>query len=162
MAARQNVALVSGESQGCEENQEARVAGAAGHPNGVSGISDTSGIDSVDSVSSTDSAARERRVHAIKCLTLYQPYASLVTLGVKTIDTRSWRTWYRGALLIHAARSSRVGPATCASKSRSRARSGTRASRIPCPGEWIQSSSRSVPSWPCAHSSTACGSALRV
>lgn len=44
-------------------------------------------------------------VAAVKCLTLYQPYASLVALGAKNIETRSWRTWYRGTLLIHAAKS---------------------------------------------------------
>ena len=41
---------------------------------------------------------------SIKCLTLFQPWASLVALGAKHIETRSWRTWYRGPLLIHAAR----------------------------------------------------------
>jgi activating signal cointegrator 1 len=27
-----------------------------------------------------------------------------VALGAKSIETRSWRTWYRGCLLVHAAR----------------------------------------------------------
>lgn len=35
-------------------------------------------------------------------LTLHQPWASLVGLGVKTIETRSWSTAYRGPLAIHA------------------------------------------------------------
>lgn len=47
---------------------------------------------------------RDEECTSIKCLTLYQPWASLVALGAKSIDTRSWRTWYRGPLLIHAAR----------------------------------------------------------
>ncbi len=34
---------------------------------------------------------------------MYQPWASLVALGVKTIETRSWSTKYRGPLAIHAA-----------------------------------------------------------
>ena len=38
----------------------------------------------------------------MKALTLWQPWASLVALGVKTIETRGWRTDYRGPLLIHA------------------------------------------------------------
>ena len=42
---------------------------------------------------------------SVKCITLYQPFASLVSLGAKSIETRSCRTWYRGPLLIHAARS---------------------------------------------------------
>lgn len=39
----------------------------------------------------------------MKALTLYQPWATLVAAGIKTIETRSWRTSYRGPLAIHAA-----------------------------------------------------------
>lgn len=39
----------------------------------------------------------------MKALSLYQPWASLIAVGVKTIETRSWATKYRGRLLIHAA-----------------------------------------------------------
>lgn len=39
----------------------------------------------------------------LKALTLYQPWASLVSHRVKTIETRSWSTRYRGPLAIHAA-----------------------------------------------------------
>jgi hypothetical protein len=35
-------------------------------------------------------------------LSLHQPWASAVALGVKTVETRSWSTNYRGPLLIHA------------------------------------------------------------
>jgi len=38
----------------------------------------------------------------MKALTLWQPWASLVAEGVKTIETRSWKTSYRGPLAIHA------------------------------------------------------------
>ena len=38
-----------------------------------------------------------------KALTLWQPWASLIALGVKTAETRSWATDYRGPLAIHAA-----------------------------------------------------------
>lgn len=38
----------------------------------------------------------------MKALSLLQPWATLVVLGVKKIETRSWRTPYRGELLIHA------------------------------------------------------------
>ena len=41
----------------------------------------------------------------IKFITLTQPWATLVALGVKRIETRSWRTPYRGLLGIHAAKS---------------------------------------------------------
>jgi hypothetical protein len=33
-----------------------------------------------------------------------QPWASLVAIGAKRIETRSWRTPYRGTLAIHAAK----------------------------------------------------------
>jgi len=37
-----------------------------------------------------------------KALSLLQPWASLVVMGLKKIETRSWRTAHRGTLLIHA------------------------------------------------------------
>jgi hypothetical protein len=37
-------------------------------------------------------------------LTLTQPWATLVALGAKTIETRSWSTAYRGPIAIHAAK----------------------------------------------------------
>lgn len=40
----------------------------------------------------------------MKGLTLTQPWASLVAEGAKRIETRSWRTAYRGPLLIMAAK----------------------------------------------------------
>ena len=38
----------------------------------------------------------------VKAITLHQPWATLVALGHKTYETRSWPTSYRGPLLIHA------------------------------------------------------------
>jgi hypothetical protein len=38
----------------------------------------------------------------VKALTLHQPWASLVAVGAKTIETRSWSTLYRGPVAIHA------------------------------------------------------------
>ncbi|MGA9076760.1 MAG: ASCH domain-containing protein [Acidimicrobiales bacterium] len=38
----------------------------------------------------------------LKALTIRQPFASLVMAGVKTTENRTWRTNYRGRLLIHA------------------------------------------------------------
>src|SRR5207302_1698550 len=40
----------------------------------------------------------------MKCLSLWQPWASLVVLGAKRIETRSWSTQHRGPLAIHAAK----------------------------------------------------------
>jgi hypothetical protein len=47
---------------------------------------------------------------AIPVLTLHQPWASLIALGVKTIETRSWSTKYRGPLAIHAGKKVVYGP----------------------------------------------------
>jgi len=40
----------------------------------------------------------------MKAITLWQPWATLVALGYKEIETRSWPTSYRGPLAIHAAK----------------------------------------------------------
>lgn len=40
----------------------------------------------------------------MKALTLTQPWATLVAIGAKRIETRSWSTKYRGWLAIHAAK----------------------------------------------------------
>jgi hypothetical protein len=39
----------------------------------------------------------------VKQLTLTQPWATLVAIGAKRIETRAWQTSYRGPLAIHAA-----------------------------------------------------------
>jgi hypothetical protein len=49
--------------------------------------------------------ARELNETYMKALTLTQPWATLVAIGAKRIETRSWPTSYRGPLAIHAARS---------------------------------------------------------
>ena len=41
----------------------------------------------------------------MKALTLTQPWATLVAIGAKRYETRSWYTAYRGPLAIHAAKS---------------------------------------------------------
>jgi len=41
----------------------------------------------------------------MKALSLLQPWASLVALGAKQFETRSWATSYRGDLAIHASKS---------------------------------------------------------
>lgn len=38
----------------------------------------------------------------MKCLTVYQPYASLIAIGAKLFETRGRRILYRGPLAIHA------------------------------------------------------------
>ena len=40
----------------------------------------------------------------MKALSLWQPWASLVIIGAKQWETRSWSTPYRGMLAIHAAK----------------------------------------------------------
>lgn len=41
----------------------------------------------------------------MRALTLTQPWASLIAIGAKTIETRGWNTSYRGLIAIHAAKS---------------------------------------------------------
>ena len=40
----------------------------------------------------------------MKAITLWQPWASMVAAGEKTVETRCWQTPYRGRLAIHAAK----------------------------------------------------------
>lgn len=50
----------------------------------------------------------------MKALSLTQPWASLVVAGAKKLETRSWPTYYRGPLLIHASKGFPLGArATC-------------------------------------------------
>lgn len=38
----------------------------------------------------------------MKVISIQEPYATLISLGHKKIETRSWKTSYRGEILIHA------------------------------------------------------------
>jgi activating signal cointegrator 1 len=38
----------------------------------------------------------------MKAITLWQPWATLIVIGMKSLETRSWATKYRGRLAIHA------------------------------------------------------------
>lgn len=49
----------------------------------------------------------------MKCLSLRQPWASLIASGQKTIEVRSWRTHYRGPLVICASARPRQPPLPC-------------------------------------------------
>jgi hypothetical protein len=40
----------------------------------------------------------------MKVLSLWQPWATLMAIGAKKIETRSWSTPFRGRLAIHAAK----------------------------------------------------------
>lgn len=40
----------------------------------------------------------------MKAISLLQPWASLVAVGAKRIETRSWPTKYRGPLAVHASK----------------------------------------------------------
>jgi activating signal cointegrator 1 len=40
----------------------------------------------------------------MKALSLTQPWATLIAIGLKTIETRSWSTKYRGTIGIHASK----------------------------------------------------------
>ena len=40
----------------------------------------------------------------MKAISLLQPWASLIAIGAKRIETRSWSTKYRGPLAIHSSK----------------------------------------------------------
>jgi hypothetical protein len=44
----------------------------------------------------------------MKCITLTQPWASLIAIGAKRVETRSWATPHKGMLAIHAGKG--LGP----------------------------------------------------
>jgi hypothetical protein len=44
------------------------------------------------------------QVEAVKAISLWQPWASLIARGVKRHETRHWSTPYRGPIAIHAAK----------------------------------------------------------
>ena len=46
----------------------------------------------------------------MKTLSVKQPYASFICHGIKTIENRTWKTDYRGKLLIHASGSNFAFP----------------------------------------------------
>lgn len=41
----------------------------------------------------------------VKCLSVCQPWAWAIVAGLKRVENRTWRTHYRGPLLIHAGKS---------------------------------------------------------
>ena len=41
----------------------------------------------------------------MKCLSLKQPFADLLSLGEKTVELRKWNTKFRGKFLVHASKS---------------------------------------------------------
>lgn len=46
----------------------------------------------------------EQALAECRIITLWQPWATLIALGHKKYETRSWSTKYRGRLIIHAAK----------------------------------------------------------
>jgi hypothetical protein len=52
----------------------------------------------------------------LKAISLYEPYASAMALGDKTIETRSWPTKFRGDLAICAGRRQMTPDEACAAK----------------------------------------------
>lgn len=51
-----------------------------------------------------DSQIVDKGYRKIKAITLWQPYGSLIAVGSKQYETRSWATNYRGQIAIHAAK----------------------------------------------------------
>lgn len=46
----------------------------------------------------------------MKAITIHQPWADLIAGGVKTIETRTWPTQFRGVLAIHAGKANAETP----------------------------------------------------
>ena len=49
-----------------------------------------------------------------KAISLKQPWANLIASGKKTIETRKWKTPYRGDVVICSSKSPDIAPAGCA------------------------------------------------
>lgn len=47
----------------------------------------------------------------MRCITIWQPWATLIALGEKKFETRSWATQHRDAIAIHAGK--KVDKAIC-------------------------------------------------
>lgn len=56
------------------------------------------------SAPSSEAMAPADGMVVIKCLSLWEPWASLMAVGAKRNETRSWSTSYRGPLLICASK----------------------------------------------------------
>lgn len=50
----------------------------------------------------------------MKAISIKQPWANTIADGIKTIETRTWSTSYRGELLIVSSRKPDIYPAGCA------------------------------------------------
>lgn len=48
---------------------------------------------------------RHRKGENMKAITIKQPWATLIALGEKKFETRSWQTKHRGTIAIHAGKS---------------------------------------------------------
>jgi hypothetical protein len=53
---------------------------------------------------SIDSLSKAGVPLPMKAISMTQPWATLVAIGAKRIETRSWQTRYRGPLAIHASK----------------------------------------------------------
>jgi hypothetical protein len=49
-------------------------------------------------------AAEEQDHKTFRALSLWQPHAQAIALGIKLYETRSWSTSYRGPMVVHAAK----------------------------------------------------------
>lgn len=46
-----------------------------------------------------------RRDDTVFALTIHQPWADFIVDGIKSIENRTWKTSYRGLMIVHASRS---------------------------------------------------------
>ena len=52
----------------------------------------------------TSAMKRRTAIRTMKCLSLWEPWATAIAYDLKRIETRSWSTPYRGPVAIHAAK----------------------------------------------------------
>jgi hypothetical protein len=57
-------------------------------------------------LSSSTEAPTPAQLHVEVAITLWQPWATLIALGLKRLETRSWSTSFRGRIAIHASKRS--------------------------------------------------------
>lgn len=46
--------------------------------------------------------------NGLKAITIHQPWASLIAMGIKRIENRTWATKHRGPIAIHAGKSKKL------------------------------------------------------
>ena len=79
----------------------------------------------------------------MKALTLWQPWASMVAMGEKQVETRCWSTKYRGEIAIHSA--AKLPPAWLGASKEFPEFKTEIADVLNCKRDYVQSEVRALP-----------------